>query len=233
MLENEFKIIFETVYKHYKIGENVEITLEANPEDVTLENIKLWLSLGINRLSIGCQSFDDEILKKLNRRHKAEDSIKALYLAKENGIENISADLIYGIPGLSDNDWKENISRLLNIDVPHISAYNLTVEPKTALEILINKGKYPSLDEEQGRAQFEILMQMLAENSYEHYEISNFAKDKKYSRHNTNYWLNKKYLGFGPSAHSYDLEKDIGILAILKNILKVLILKVHIMIMKN
>jgi oxygen-independent coproporphyrinogen-3 oxidase len=197
-------LILSKLKSVFDISKDCEITLEANPEDIKSEFISQIKSLGVNRLSIGCQAFDNVLLKNLNRNHSVDDAVNALKTAKKNGFDNISADLIYGIPGLSTEDWEKSLNQLIELDIPHISAYNLTVEPKTALEVLIRKGKYPNLDENLGSEQFEILIPLLESNGYEHYEISNFAKDKLYSKHNTNYWKNKKYLGLGPSAHSYN-----------------------------
>lgn len=202
----ELEAVLKNIKRNFIIEDNCEFTLEANPEDVSKEWINDIKPLGINRLSIGCQAFDDVLLKNLNRNHKTKDSINALEIALNNGVENLSADLIYGIPGLSTDKWIDSLQALIKLDIPHISAYNLTVEPKTALEVLIRKKKYPELKDDLGKEQFLELIKLLEKHEYEHYEISNFARNKLYSRHNTNYWLNKKYLGLGPSAHSYNLN---------------------------
>lgn len=204
--KTELSDIQNSIKDNFEISENCEITIEANPDDLHSQKLEDLLAIGFNRLSIGTQAFDDDLLKQLNRRHTANQSFEAVTLAKEVGFRNISIDLIYGIPGLNNEKWVEEIHRALQLDIEHISAYHLTVEPGTALEILIKKKKYPAVDEEIGMQQFEILMDELNRGGFEHYEISNFAKPNKYSKHNTSYWNRKKYLGIGPSAHSFNLN---------------------------
>ncbi len=181
-----------------------EITLEANPDNLTPEYIKALRSTPINRLSIGIQSFHDKDLQYMNRAHNAGEADYAVKAAQDKGFENISIDLIYGTPTMDDKGWIENINKAIALKVPHISSYSLTVEPKTALAHAIEKGKSREPDNAQTAAQFEQLMLRLNEAGYDHYEISNFALPGKYALHNTNYWKGKHYLGLGPSAHSFN-----------------------------
>lgn len=203
---DELSLIQQIIKNNYSISDECEITIEANPDDLSEQKLSSLLEMGFNRLSIGTQAFDDKILKQLNRRHSANQSIEAVNMAQKTGFSNINIDLIYGIPGLENDHWKSEIDKAISLNINHISAYHLTVEPGTALEILIKKQKYPKLDEEIGMQQFDMLIEELEKAGYEHYEISNFAKPEQYSKHNTNYWQRKKYLGIGPSAHSYNLE---------------------------
>jgi oxygen-independent coproporphyrinogen-3 oxidase len=201
---NDLESIHQTVLEHFPVEKYAEITMEANPDDLTIAKLKFLKQLGVNRLSIGTQAFDDELLQKLNRRHTAKQAVEAVRLAQSLGFDNLSIDLIYGIPGLSNKAWQTEIHKVLEMDINHISAYHLTVEPGTALDIMIRKKKYPPLNEAMGMEQFGILIDELTTADFEHYEISNFAKNSCYSIHNTNYWKQKKYLGIGPSAHSYN-----------------------------
>lgn len=203
LVSEEVGEILQTIREHYALSPSAEITLEANPEDLSrCYTRELW-DVGINRLSIGTQAFDERLLERLNRDHSVQHAVKAVKYAKESGIQNIGIDLIYGIPDLSHQAWEESLSKALEMDIDHISAYHLTVEPGTALQKMVEKGRYPQPDDQNAMEQFDILMQKLAAHGYEHYEISNFARRKKYSKHNSNYWYRKPYLGFGPSAHSY------------------------------
>jgi oxygen-independent coproporphyrinogen-3 oxidase len=202
----EIDEIINQIHKYFKLDSRAEIDLEANPDDINSEILSDYRKLGINRLSIGTQSFDNEILKKLNRIHTAQQAIEAVHLAQAQGFDNISIDLIYGIPGLSNKLWEESIAQAISMQIPHLSAYHLTVEPKTALDILIKKNKYPKPIDEEGVNHALILMETMQKQGYEHYEISNFALPGQYSVHNTNYWRQKPYLGLGPSAHSFDLK---------------------------
>ncbi|MEI6696944.1 MAG: radical SAM family heme chaperone HemW [Bacteroidota bacterium] len=197
--------IIEKLYFHNKISEEVEITLEANPDDLTEVKIMELAKTLVNRLSIGIQSFHDADLQYLNRAHSANQAVEAVKNAQKNGFTNLSIDLIYGIPTLSNDAWIENINTAINLGVQHISAYCLTVEQGTALDVFIKNGKMPALDEEKAAQQFEILMDTLNKHNYIHYEISNFCKPGFVSKHNSNYWKQEKYLGLGPSAHSYNL----------------------------
>lgn len=199
----ELQQIFQTIYKNYKISENPEITLEANPDDLS-NNLIIQLSKSlINRLSIGIQSFFEEDLKLMNRAHNATEALECIKEAKQY-FENISIDLIYGIPGMSCERWQENLEIALKLDVPHLSCYALTVEPKTALKKFIEKGIVPPVDEEVAKQHYEILLSETEKAGFDNYEFSNFGKPGFHSRNNTAYWEGKPYLGIGPSAHSYD-----------------------------
>ena len=207
VLSNE-EIIFliSEVYKNYTVSENPEITLEANPDDLSAERILELSKSPINRLSIGIQSFYEEDLKMMNRAHNSAEAKKCLEEATKY-FDNISLDLIYGIPGMSDEMWKQNIETALSFGVPHISSYALTVEPKTALSKLIQTGKIAEPQDEAASNHFMILVDTLQKNGFIHYELSNFGKENYFSKNNSAYWLGKKYIGIGPSAHSYDGEK--------------------------
>jgi oxygen-independent coproporphyrinogen-3 oxidase len=200
---DEINSILETVYRNYDVVKTPEITLEVNPDDLNIERIKELAASRINRLSIGIQSFFDEDLQFMNRAHTAKEA-KDCLSAAIGSFDNITIDLIYGIPNMSNNRWKENLDTVFRMGIPHISAYALTVESKTALASFIKKGKYPPLDEEQAKQHFEILSEKTKEHNYIAYEISNFGKENYFSKHNTSYWLGKHYLGIGPSAHSYN-----------------------------
>lgn len=183
----------------------VETTLEANPDDLSDEKLAAFRSVGIDRLSIGIQSFDDDILKFLNRAHTATDAIRCLDRARRAGFENVSVDLIYAIPGQDNRQWKKNISQAVALAPEHISSYALTIEEKTPFGKWQKQGKFTEATDETAAAQMEMLMSDLAAGGYEQYEISNFCKTGFHSRHNSSYWQQKKYLGIGPSAHSFDL----------------------------
>lgn len=195
--------IIDTVYKHYQVTKNPEITLEANPDDLSDEKIKLLAQSPINRLSIGIQSFFDDDLKLMNRAHNSGEAKKCLEIASQY-FENITIDLIYGIPNMSQQKWIENIETALSYNIPHISSYALTVEPKTALNTLIQKGKINAPSDEMAKKHFDILTYKLKSEGFIHYELSNFGKPDYFSINNTAYWLGKKYIGIGPSAHSFD-----------------------------
>jgi len=196
--------IFETIEKHFTIQPNAEITLEANPDDLSEEKLSELKHTPINRLSIGVQSFFDDDLKWMNRAHNVNEAENAIAMAKQKGFENITIDLIYGTPGLSNENWLHNIQKALALGVNHISSYALTVEPKTALATMIEKGKYADTNEEKAAEQFDILVNTLTANGFVHYEISNFAKPEFFAKHNSNYWKGKHYIGIGPSAHSFN-----------------------------
>ena len=190
--------------EHYNINDQAEITLEANPDDIDLEKAEAWKTLGINRFSIGIQSFADENLKWMNRAHNAKQSITAVDIIKQTGFQNYSIDLIYGTPGQSMEGWIKDLRTAFELGVPHLSCYALTVEEKTALNSLIKKGELPEINQDEQAERFEALMQLTAEAGYHHYEISNFALTGYESKHNSAYWEGAVYLGFGPSAHSFD-----------------------------
>ena len=187
------------------ISGDAEITLEANPDDINEEKLAGWKEIGINRLSIGVQSFFEEDLLWMNRAHNAQQAIDNLQLAIKQ-FDNITIDLIYGHPLLSNEKWKQNVEKVIALNIPHISCYALTVEPKTPLSKMIKEKKKEDIQQEKQAEQFLLLMQWLEDAGYEHYEISNFAKPGFRSRHNSSYWQGKKYLGLGPSAHSFDGE---------------------------
>ena len=199
----DLRFLIDAVYRNYKVVENPEITVEANPDDLT-ENRIIELSKNkVNRLSIGIQSFFEDDLKMMNRAHNAEEAKKCLETATQY-FDNISIDLIYGVPEMSNEKWLQNIETALSFGVPHISSYALTVEPKTALHSFIQKGIIPQPDDEVAQEHFHILVDKLSENGFIHYELSNFGKENYFSKNNSSYWLGKKYIGIGPSAHSYD-----------------------------
>lgn len=206
LTNSEIQSLINAVYTNYKVIENPEITLEANPDDLTKERIVELSNSSINRLSIGIQSFFEEDLKLMNRAHNSEEAKECLEFATQY-FDNISIDLIYGVPGMSIEKWLQNIETALSFNIPHISSYALTVEPKTALHTFIQKGIIPQLDDEVASAHFQILVDTLSENNFIHYELSNFGKENYFSKNNSSYWLGKKYIGIGPSAHSYDGEK--------------------------
>jgi oxygen-independent coproporphyrinogen-3 oxidase len=200
---NEIEKLLATARKNFGIEPNVEITLEANPDDLTKDYCKAVHDLGINRLSIGVQSFDDNDLKWMNRIHNAEQALSAIENSKLVGFDNINIDLIFGVPGSHDERWLNNIKTALNLDVQHISTYSLTVEEGTPLKKLIQKGKMQNPEDALSERQYVLMMDKLETAGWEHYEISNFCKPGLYSRHNTSYWQGIPYLGIGPSAHSF------------------------------
>ena len=200
---SDLKFLIDEVYRNYKVAENPEITVEANPDDLSEERIIELSKNKVNRLSIGIQSFFEDDLKLMNRAHNSEEAQKCLEIATQY-FDNISLDLIYGIPGSSNEKWKQNIEKALSFGIPHISSYALTVEPKTALDKFIQKGIIKAPDDEVVQEQFHILVATLKENGFIHYELSNFSKPDYFSKNNSSYWLGKKYIGIGPSAHSYD-----------------------------
>ena len=199
----DLKLQIDTIYENYKVAQNPEITLEANPDDLSEEYLIELSKIGINRLSIGIQSFFEDDLAMMNRAHNSEEAQKCLELATQY-FDNISIDLIYGVPGMSNAQWQQNIETALRFGVPHISSYALTVEPKTALNTLIQKGKIEAPKDEVAEAHFQILVETLEKNGFIHYELSNFGKENYFSKNNSAYLLGKKYIGIGPSAHSYD-----------------------------
>ncbi|GFZ81878.1 coproporphyrinogen III oxidase [Aquaticitalea lipolytica] len=203
LTKDEIELIINSVYKNYKVVENPEITLEANPDDLSKEQISSLANTEINRLSIGIQSFFEDDLKLMNRAHNAKEAKQCLDEATKH-FQNISVDLIYGIPGLSNERWIENIETVLSYNIPHISSYALTVEPKTALETFIKKGVIKNVDDDLAQEQFHILIEKLEAAGFVHYELSNFGKPEYFSKNNSAYWLGKPYLGIGPSAHSFN-----------------------------
>lgn len=204
---DDLKLIFEALHNRFNFTNDIEITLEANPDDITDEKLAEWKSLGINRLSVGIQSFIEEELVWMNRAHSAVESLICIDKIRAAGISNFSVDLIYGSPILSDTDWKRNVEIVIEKNIPHISCYALTVEPKTALDKMIALNKTESVDSEKQAHQFLLLMDWMEQAEYEHYEISNFAKPGLRSRHNSSYWLGDSYYAFGPAAHAFDGKK--------------------------
>lgn len=203
---DQLQKIFSTIVTHFNVHPDAEITLEANPDDIHLASLADWRSIGINRLSIGIQSFFQQDLTWMNRAHSSEQAMEAILLSQAAGYDDLNIDLIYGTPTLSDENWRKNVERAIELKVPHLSCYALTVEPKTALHVLIEKGKFKAVNEEDQGRQFNLLMQWMEQAGYQHYEISNFSKPGKRSRHNSSYWQGKPYLGLGPSAHSFNGE---------------------------
>jgi oxygen-independent coproporphyrinogen-3 oxidase len=199
----EIGLLIAAVYEHYTVVAAPEITLEANPDDLSEEKIIELSKTPINRLSIGVQSFFEKDLKLMNRAHSSSEAHDSLKIATRY-FENIYVDLIYGIPGLTNEEWQQNIQTALSFNIPHISSYALTVEPKTALEALIKKGKIENVNDDLAQKQFSILREVLTQANFVHYELSNFGKENFFSKNNTAYWLGKSYLGIGPSAHSFD-----------------------------
>ncbi len=203
---SDLKLLIDAVFNNYNVSENPEITVEANPDDLSKERIVELSNNKINRLSIGIQSFFEDDLKMMNRAHNSAEAKECLELATHY-FDNISVDLIYGIPEMSNEKWLQNIETALSFNIPHISSYALTVEPKTALHSFIQKGIISQPDDEVAQEHFQILVDKLSENDFIHYELSNFGKENYFSKNNSSYWLGKKYIGIGPSAHSYDGEK--------------------------
>ncbi|HRG26434.1 MAG TPA: radical SAM family heme chaperone HemW [Chitinophagales bacterium] len=202
--QEELAAIMEIIYTTYPVDANAEITLEANPDDINTTYLQQLKSVGINRMSVGIQSFYERDLLWMNRSHTAEQAEKSLQLIVDAGFDKITADLIYGIPMLSHLEWVANIKKVIQYGVNHISCYALTVEPKTALQHFIATGKTVGISDQHSAEQFAILTEQLSANGFEHYEISNFAKNGAYALHNSSYWLGNHYLGVGPSAHSYN-----------------------------
>lgn len=203
LTSTEINFLINSVYQNFNVAENPEITLEANPDDLSDERINELSNSRINRLSIGIQSFFDDDLQIMNRAHNSAEARKSLSEAVKY-FDNISIDLIYGIPGMSNEKWQQNIETALSFGIPHISSYALTVEPKTALKKLIQEGKIGKPNDEVASQHFQILVETLESAGFVHYELSNFGKEDYFSKNNSAYWLGKKYLGIGPSAHSYD-----------------------------
>ena len=199
----DLELQIETLRQVFNISAGAEITLEANPDDIDEEKLSDWKNTGINRLSIGVQSFFEEDLLWMNRAHNAQQAIDNLQSAIKQ-FDNITIDLIYGHPLLTNEKWEQNVERVVSLNIPHISCYALTVEPKTPLHKMINEKKKENIQQEKQAEQFLLLMHWLQDAGYEHYEISNFSKPGFRSRHNSSYWQGKNYLGLGPSAHSFD-----------------------------
>lgn len=202
--DDALSFLMQAVRERYTLAPDAEVTLEANPDDIRKDRLEAWSGVGINRLSIGVQSFRDADLRWMNRAHNAVQAREAIRAARDAGFGHDSIDLIYGTPGLSDADLLENLSEAITLGCPHLSCYALTVEPRTALAGDIRKGRMPPVDPEAQARQFLLLVETLTGAGYEHYEISNFALPGHRSRHNSSYWQGIPYLGLGPSAHSFD-----------------------------
>ena len=202
--EADWVEIFNSISNNFKVEPQAEITVEANPEDLSIEKLKFLRSLGVNRLSVGIQSFDESTLKLLNRSHSAVQAEQSILLARECGFKNISVDLIYAIPNRKEDLLTRDLHKLLMLDVEHLSAYSLTIEEKTVFGKQAVQRKFLPVTDEINARQFELIMKILTDAGYDHYEISNYAKPGYISKHNSNYWRQKKYLGVGPSAHSFD-----------------------------
>lgn len=203
--KEELNVLFEKIYRLFSVTAHPEVTLEANPDDLTPEKIRELCNTPVNRLSIGIQSFHDKDLQWMNRSHNAAQAVSSVKQAQDAGITNISIDLIYGLPDSTDDEWEENLSGAFTLGVPHISSYCLTVEEGTALAHFIKTKKSQGTSEEKSAMQYELLTKRMRENNFTHYEISNFCKEDNYARHNSSYWRGEKYIGLGPSAHSYNV----------------------------
>lgn len=204
--ERELGAIIDQIYRLFPVAEAPEITLEANPDDLTSQQVRVLRNSPVNRLSVGVQSFSEEDLRFMNRAHTAGEAQDCIKRAQDAGFENLNIDLIYGSPTTSDEQWAENLRLFFGFHIPHLSPYCLTVEPRTALEHFVRKGAAPPVDEEKAARQFEYLIDAMEARGYEHYEISNFALPGRYSRHNASYWSGAPYLGAGPAAHSFNGE---------------------------
>lgn len=201
---NDLSLITNTLRSHYTVAADAEITLEANPDDITTDKLLQWKDGGINRLSIGIQSFFEEELRWMNRAHNARQAYECIELSLKHGFPNFSIDLIYGSPLLTDEGWQKNVETATAYGIPHLSCYALTVEERTPLHKLVNSEKKSNVDGDKQARQFLLLMEWLRHAGYEHYEVSNFARPGFRSRHNSSYWRGEKYLGLGPSAHSFN-----------------------------
>lgn len=200
----EIGSILQKISGLFSISSTAEITLEANPDDISPQYLEELCTLGINRLSIGVQSFFDEDLKWMNRRHNGKDAENAIKHSQDKGFTNLNIDLIYGLPQLTAERWEKNIQKFISLGAPHLSAYHLTIEPKTVFGYYKRKGRLTEVEEEMSLQHYKLLVEIMKANAYEHYEISNFCKEGAYSKHNTNYWKQGHYLGLGPSAHSFN-----------------------------
>ncbi|MEA5404545.1 radical SAM family heme chaperone HemW [Arcicella sp. DC2W] len=202
--EKDLALIFETIHRHYQVIDGAEITLEANPDDLNAEKLRSFKRFGINRLSIGIQSFNESHLKKINRIHTAQEAETCVKLSQDVGIHNITIDLIYAIPADNHAIFENDLAKATTLNLNHISAYCLTIEPKTVFGKWLKQGKIEVINDKFASQQFEMLVSHLASNGFEQYEISNFASNNQYARHNTSYWKQEEYLGIGPSAHSFN-----------------------------
>ncbi len=204
--EKHLQSLIKRVQDLFEVKADAEVTLEANPDDINESALEAWREIGINRLSIGIQTFDDDRLKFLNRAHNSEEAIQSVLLAKEKGFDNLTCDLIYAIPPNSMDKWKKDLETMLSLEIPHLSLYGLTIEAETVFGKWKSKGKLQEVTEAANADQYAYAIASLTQAGYEHYEVSNFCKPGSYSRHNSAYWLQKPYLGIGPGAHSYNGE---------------------------
>lgn len=204
LFDKDLSAIFHAIHSVYNIKECAEVTLEANPDDVTTERVRAWKDMGINRLSLGVQSLDDRLLQMLNRRHTSRQAVNAVEVAFRKGLDNVSIDLMYGLPMLDMPSWEQTLELALALPVVHLSAYCLSVERETVMEQKIEQGIWHLPDDELAEAQYKSLISATREAGFEHYEISNFARNGKFSRHNSSYWDGTPYIGLGVGAHSYD-----------------------------
>jgi oxygen-independent coproporphyrinogen-3 oxidase len=202
---DELKNLLKPIYSLFEVSKDAEITLEANPDDLTPENLMAFNRVGVNRLSIGIQSFEDRVLNFLNRAHDARAAIECMKFARDAGFTNISVDLIYAIPGQEEKEWISNIQQAIAMTPEHLSAYSLTIEEKTAFGRWAAGGRLKTVNDDLSASQLDILINELERAGYEHYEVSNFCKPGYHSKHNSSYWQGQRYLGIGPSAHSYNL----------------------------
>lgn len=202
--KEELAKLLETVHLNFSVESGAEISLEANPDDISIDSLREWKEIGINRLSIGLQSFKAADLEWMNRAHTVDESQNCVRLAQSEGFDNLTVDLIYGLPNLTMDEWKKHVQTVIDFDVPHISAYCLTVEEKTVLHKMVTAGKIDSVSDDVQSDQFMVLLEMLETSGYAQYEISNFSKPGFESKHNGNYWKGEWYLGVGPSAHSFN-----------------------------
>ena len=206
ILENrQLEKILQTIHNNFSINHKPEITLEVNPDDISKDKLQFYKTVGVNRFSIGIQSFNDGFLKYINRAHTAKEAINSLRMVKDMGFENVSIDLIYGIPSEDHKIWQQDLDIAMSLRLPHISSYCLTIEKSTVFGNWLDKGKIKKVSDEFAATQFEMLLETLNKNGYEQYEISNFALKGYISQHNSNYWRQKKYLGIGPGAHSFNM----------------------------
>lgn len=204
LTDAEINGLFEALHRYHRIREDAEVTLEANPDDLNTAYLKALRGTPVNRLSIGIQSFSDADLRYMNRAHNADEAANCVFLAQDAGFDNLTVDLIYGTPTMSHVQWAHNLRRVFEMQVPHLSCYCLTVEPKTPLDKSVKKGTTPAVNDDDAAQQMHFLMDSAREAGYEHYEISNFALPGFYAKHNSNYWFGVPYLGLGPAAHSFD-----------------------------
>jgi oxygen-independent coproporphyrinogen-3 oxidase len=202
--EKELNLLFDHLYKHFSIASTAEVTLEANPDDLNKEKLLALSKTPVNRLSIGVQSFFDEDLQFMNRAHNSKEAVNAVLLAQDAGFHQLNIDLIFGSPSTTHAMWEENLKRFFELSIPHLSAYSLTIEEKTALAHRLASGQMQAPDDEKNLEQYLLLQQAIKEKGFIQYELSNYCENEQYSRHNTSYWKGRKYLGLGPSAHSFD-----------------------------